>query len=362
LHETIVDTVTPDFYRRSKAGEIFNNSLLKTTIEVDSTPIAYNQVLQTKDSHGCVTTASAIGTYPFSYILSSGMPILKANCSVDIDSLKAQAITNAWANVELSEANILASLGELGETVSSLVSIFTRSIKIFKAIKRLDIRSLKKEISPEELADRYMELRYALRPLVCDVINYISAISAMSNSHADRLTARGSKTDTDGYTSKIKMSSTDLRDIFVTISGQHQVSVRAGVLSKIDEVSALNIIGLDSVLEAAWELVPFSFVADWFFNIGKTLASWTPELGLTTLASWVTVKEIYFCHSSISSVCHHPPPYYSSEYSVSGSMTEVETILTRTPDPNRPIMPTFSVNLDWFKLLDLALILRNILK
>jgi hypothetical protein len=42
---------------------------------------------------------------------------------------------------------------------------------------------------------------------------------------------------------------------------------------------------------AAWELIPFSFVADWFVNIGPYVRAITPKVGVHSLGSWTTTKD-----------------------------------------------------------------------
>lgn len=45
-------------------------------------------------------------------------------------------------------------------------------------------------------------------------------------------------------------------------------------------LNALNNFGILNPLEVAWELIPFSFVADWFFPVGQALRNLTSTIGL----------------------------------------------------------------------------------
>jgi hypothetical protein len=64
------------------------------------------------------------------------------------------------------------------------------------------------------------------------------------------------------------------------------------VFYKIDEgaVNPANVFGLTNPLIVAWELVPFSFVADWFLPIGKTLENLTATNGLTFVGGYTVTK------------------------------------------------------------------------
>jgi hypothetical protein len=107
-----------------------------------------------------------------------------------------------------------------------------------------------------------------------------------------------------------------------------------------------------------WELTPFSFIADWFFNIGQTISSWTPNPGVKELASWVTTVEEDFCEITSPAFARTYDVYtYEDSYSGSGiKMSKKVKTITRTPSPTKSIMPRFKLKLNAFKLLDLAII------
>ena len=54
----------------------------------------------------------------------------------------------------------------------------------------------------------------------------------------------------------------------------------------------LDALGLQP-LPTAWELLPFSFVADWFLNIGTFLEAWTTKEGWSFLAGSQSVVGEY---------------------------------------------------------------------
>jgi hypothetical protein len=151
-------------------------------------------------------------------------------------------------------------------------------------------------------------------------------------------------------------------------SWQHLVNVRAGVLTQLEQYNALNTWGLLQPVESWWELVPFSFVIDWFINVGDTLASWTPHYGLKALASWYTVEDIVYQSrravnpwwqpASNTSVREHLDWKYW--FSTAHVWRRIIT-KTRVPNPNRAITPTFTVRLNSFKFIDLVIILKQIM-
>jgi hypothetical protein len=136
-----------------------------------------------------------------------------------------------------------------------------------------------------------MEFRYALRPLVYDAKQVVAALSGDELPDVGRQTFRGYKED---FGSTVENGVLLYSDAGTRVYGRQEAStvfqVRAGVLTTIEAISKLNVWGLDSIAESAWELMPYSFILDWFFDIGETLASWTPEMGVKKLASWVVTE------------------------------------------------------------------------
>jgi hypothetical protein len=364
-HKTIVDVITPDYFNRIKSGEIINNPCTRTECKGVDSRWDLTARFAASDSHGCVhydyllsgeaPSSAAMGN---PYYLSSFAPVP----DIDISGVSGIAITNAYANVDSSSANLYATAGELQETISSLVSIFKRVITIYKALKRFDVSALRKELTAKELADRYMEYRYAIRPLYYEATGIIDAFSSLGSKH-DRFTFRGSHSKTD---TSVAYGTINLVGIFnhTSISTTiREVKARAGVLTSIAPIGLPEAFGVDDIFEGLWELVPFSFVLDWFFNVGKTLASWTPELGVKELASWVTVTDTVSSVKSCGSLIGLTTDVYdvACQCQVPSPITRYEKTYTRTPNPSRSILPKLDIKLDTLKLLDLAIILKNIL-
>jgi len=71
-----------------------------------------------------------------------------------------------------------------------------------------------------------------------------------------------------------------------------EVQRKMKIAYKIDPggVNALNVFGLTNPLTIAWELVPFSFVADWFLPIGQALGDLTATCDLTWAGGFVNRK------------------------------------------------------------------------
>lgn len=352
------DNVIPNFHKRSANGEIFNNPMSKTHTIVDRPPGYFSWNLVRSDGTYYETEQAlydGVRTNPENFDFSS---------CFDETAIKNIAVTQAWANVDNSKTMLLASLGELDSTIKGLVSILWRAFRIIRAVRRLDLKYLKKEITPKELADRYMEARYSLRPLVYDVKQTLDALNP--ENRIGRQTFRGACTRSEKlewteYIDEPNGSFKWKNDYTVFAS----ITARAGVLTDVTSVSSLSVWGVDHIVESIWELIPFSFIVDWFLNIGSLIASWTPEANVNHLTSWVVVKKI------ATSTLHRTAIDLSTKRrndgwsgNVSGNFggTLVEEYVTRDPNPSRPFLPSINVRLDPLKLLDLGIILKNLRK
>lgn len=361
---TCNDVVTPNYKRRSAAGEIFNNDFYrKTEVYTPNQPSAMSMAYIKADGNGAWSGSQYSGTYVCPTADLEDFLVLEDQTAIldEIDRLQQIAVTSAHANASALELSVLMVAGEAHKTVGSMVAIARRANKVFRAVKRLDIQYLRKQISRKELEDRYMELRYALRPIVYDMVGTLKAIEQSKAFKTARRTARSFEhidqtvTDTVPYTG-------EWSGIFdpnvVTRSIRYNASIRAGVLCDVT-TSTSNVWGTDSWITTAWELVPFSFVLDWFVNVGDTIAAWTPKTGVKELASWVSIKGTCTWTNSfdLQGFNYSPEIHDVAHYaSFAQKKTKVITFNRRFANPSLSVYPTVSVNLNPLKLLDLAII------
>lgn len=165
------------------------------------------------------------------------------------------------------------------------------------SIKRLRAKTWK---SPHEL---WLAAQYGWKPLLSDC--YTSAI-ALYEAEKERtvLTARVVSTAKDGKnTSKLvsQVIGTFACRCRKHLDVKHKVKVRLDYVKSNSPLTPLAQLGLTNPLNVAWELVPFSFVVDWFIPVGAFLSSldasigWTFKGGTlsitTTQKSWAEVRD-----------------------------------------------------------------------
>lgn len=366
VYEQMSDVVTAGYERKIAAGEIINNPMSKT-VRTTTTPgpTSFSHRRTAIDNYGEYGFVYSGSIVPFGNWFANVLPPI-LEVGVDLPAaieLRAnvlnEAVTSAHANVNESEMLALASMAESRKTVESMASILYRVVRIARAVRKLNFNALRKELTKKELANRYMELRYALRPMIIDAASLLNSFEKTRCSV--RKTYRGfSKgsleiSDSLGYQRSAIQTETEVNRKLT-----YTVSARAGVLCDVT-IDSITVFGIDRLAESLWELVPFSFIVDWFANVGDTIAALTPNHGVNERASWVTIKEhIVSTNSSGASRALTTWPVNESSLGYF-QYGEDELVVQRVANPIVSVWPQSKLRLDGFKLLDLGIIARQIL-
>lgn len=225
----------------------------------------------------------------------------------DWDSADDAGAADLAARAHLSE-----NIGQFGEDLFSLKQtgdmIFKRGRQIAQmardlsrgnwrglgdALKGQVPGSLKHLPASRRLADGWLELQFGWIPLVGDVY---AAVDAYRNKAVS-----GQPVQSYGRIGKpIHLSTNGSYAFFPKLSAFADYSGSASV-KYYGQVSnptlyTLNQLGLANPLKLAWDLMPYSFVVDWFLPIGQILAYLGGGLGLGSLTR-CTVTEWGHCYT-----------------------------------------------------------------
>lgn len=276
------------------------------------------------------------------------------------NSIIAEAITECWAKVHLNDNLVLAQIWELNKSLGFLVDTFRRVWKIFRALRKFDLKALYGEIKPKELAQRYMEARYAIRPMAYDVRNTLKALADKCPARYATFRHYRESLASDEGTIICRAVAGDYR-IDGHYTANRSMEVRVGVLTFVEAYDSAVRFGTFDIFQSAWEVIPFSFIVDWFWNVGKVIAAWSPKIGLKTLASWYVVKDITYLSVTAESGTSLKSGYnYTNTYSRTGDYSKTISKKYRIPNPDRPILPDCNIKLNNLKLLDLGVIAAGI--
>lgn len=149
--------------------------------------------------------------------------------------------------------------------------------------KYLENRVPKRDHMSQFAASSWLELQYGWIPLLLDVYGSAEYVAKLlHDSSVDlivKATGKGSSTDT--YSNSNEQS-TAVANVIV----KHIVHLR--VSDPLLRNSAA--LGLTNPLNVAWELVPFSFIVDWFLPVGSMLNSLSALQGYEVVDSCTSTK------------------------------------------------------------------------
>lgn len=174
------------------------------------------------------------------------------------------------------------NITKLGRALGiSNVQGFRRKRKFFRRRWKKSWNRFKNEQIPlpdrirkwsKDLSNLWLEYHFGWAPLLGDIHNACDVLK--SNPPAQRVTATGKAM----YEFTRGRGAWDWSTVGLY---ETKAKISAEVYVSNANLALANQLGLVNPVSVAWEVVPFSFLVDWFIPVGKFLASWTDMLGYT---------------------------------------------------------------------------------
>lgn len=161
-----------------------------------------------------------------------------------------------------------AQAHQLVDMVSTTILKFGRALRYLKhgdiasAARQLGItRTHSIRLRSRDVSGRWLELQYGWLPSLSDAYEAAKAFEALSQGRSARIVAiHGKAKKVDRSASPSTYSS----------EGNHFL-VKKIVYEMSEELSFARSLGLTDPLSVVWEVIPYSFVVDWFLPIGDYL-------------------------------------------------------------------------------------------
>lgn len=216
-------------------------------------------------------------------------------------NMENQAIIKARLKLKGMKVNLPQAFAERGQTVR-LVGDTLRTLKeMVVNVKRLKPgRFLRKDIlSGDAFFNRWLELQYGWKPLLSDVYGAVSALHAHSlEAGPPIVTVKATVRSEDYKVTRLTDSANIIQYHFDRVEHIGHVGKIRLDFTQSDSMfsGTLAQLGITNPLELAWELLPWSFVADWFVPIGDYLSSldatvgWQFKGGSYTVRTWQDIK------------------------------------------------------------------------
>lgn len=204
-----------------------------------------------------------------------------------------ESTTKALSKIADGKAQVGENLATLGQTIrmvkdpaSAYLRLLQRGYKEGKGelwrLGRHSYRDLIRGNVSEKLASLYLQYVYGFKPLMQDIHSllsyakevgvkplFLSGVGKASNQHAPR--------------DKHYVNVSRERDEFlegIEIASRTRTVLWAKLNSEWQAIRALNQLGMLNPASLVWELIPFSFVLDWFIPVGSMLGALTAPAGL----------------------------------------------------------------------------------
>jgi len=292
-YESMVDNVTPRFHERSGKGEVIINPMVKTKQELIMTPGGFSFRNNPGGSNDFTDTYDG-----FYAIDRKGGPAHHLPVSINLQELHTLAGTQAASAVDepIFEATIFVA--ELREAIAFLRNPVKGYVDFLKYCKRMKrekaqrsgLHHLYQESLYDFLASNWLAYRYGVRPLLYDAQDAMKAIESLAHVAPKRKTARGSASAS-GHDANSFTASQYAANVKVQTFTSRDVSVRAGILYEIYRDPDTFGKSIRHVPAAAYEMLLFSFIVEWFANIGSWLRAIVPKVGTRQLGSWTTTQD-----------------------------------------------------------------------
>lgn len=261
--------------------------------------------------------------------------------------VKGQTVNTVVVAAEASK-----TFAMIGDTASLLASTFVdlKKGRFQSAASRLGLRLSKNRVrrfrkqhgkDPHLAAENaWLQLQFGWKPLLSDIYGAAEHLAKVQTDLVrTKVHVKKSITLSDTYVSNELLFGSWAWPIRRTRSSQYDISMTCHFADGGSALHQSSSLGLTNPASLAWELLPFSFVVDWFLPVGNYLDSLDATLGLgfqrgcqTTFIR--TQGDLYANRSASGQVGE----YYGSASASYETINVTRSVLTTFPSP---VLPSF---------------------
>lgn len=290
--KTMSDVVTPNFRKLVADGGVVNSpmSIREVSVMGGDTGWKFSNYANPPN----IARGECFGNWCISVY---GAPPDPGQDSSLVNHLMNLTATSAWADVDKSAVSLPNMLGEMHQTLNMLGGP-VRSMTDFlwsKAWSDADWnaargRAAKARALAKLLSSLWLQYQYAFKPIIMDIEDILDELQHQTFS--PRLTARAQQAREIETSVKSTGSKGGINIDFTTHTHTRYI-VRATIMYD-SIVTPEKRFGMTwrELPSTAWELTPWSFVADWFINVGDYIRAITPKLDVRYLSCSHTIERL----------------------------------------------------------------------
>jgi hypothetical protein len=224
----------------------------------------------------------------------------------DVDNL-AKAVTAKRANKLTSQFQGGVFIGELLETLHQIRNPAETLRKGITRYHEVVVKRLRRgnalrdsKLAGRVLGDTWLESVFGWLPLISDIEDGAKALARYNlDEYRSRTKVIGSSTgklsEEDPYWSNLNFGYGGYETLLKTtaeIKVVYRVGVAATPHSQLEMSSGLFGWRWEDFIPTVWELIPYSFLVDYFANIGDVLSAWSHQNFGQTWASKTVIKTV----------------------------------------------------------------------
>lgn len=213
---------------------------------------------------------------------------LKSPSVADIISVENRAISKFLSACDSARSSVEVGqdLGELKETLNGLInplgSLRKHVLGYFDKLKKVR-RSTKRDHLPKVLADTYLEWTFGWKPLASDIADAYSGLKHRKDIYPTYPVAASAETFYDGSVDPYTLwhSPFSIYTHFGNVQStaryqtRYKGVVRTGSVNGSIGIAQVLQLDLPHFVPTIWDLLPYSFIADYFANIGDIINAYS---------------------------------------------------------------------------------------
>lgn len=298
------------------------------------------------------TNSSGIRTYGKGPFLSSSLAPIYTSPPIDYTNLRNEAIDKLGdhargsldLSVDLAEMHKTYKMVDAAERLEDLTRTFTRRFTVLKLA-----------------GNHWLEYVYGALPLVQTIFGCADELNRFVLNRLEKYSAKAKGKYQPDHVHLVSSVYGEHNENLVIADSDIDMVVRFGVVLlpqdfDLGRWSSLN------PLSIAWELMPYSFVVDWVYNVGGYLRAM--ENSLLYAKRFVSGYQTNWSGGTlnVNIVNRQPPPGYTDYLNIIVGQANVaemsRSALTSYPGPT---LPSFDVKLGSSRLLSTAALLAQLL-
>lgn len=142
------------------------------------------------------------------------------------------------------------------------------------------------------MSETWLEYSYGWKPLLKDVFDHAKALAELQIERQNVIRFASGRHRTKLKTALRSKAPGSLETYLRESNDERWCEYGAAFKLQGGELNTFTQLGIDNPMEVAWEIIPFSFVADWFLPVGEYLRSLTATSGLVFVHGYKSIRDV----------------------------------------------------------------------